>query len=61
MTSVTDAAGNDISVKTTSGNVTVKNVQAGANHGQVTIGADNGAILADSTGATVQMCIRDRA
>lgn len=54
MTSVTDAAGNDISVKTTSGNVTVKNVQAGANHGQVTIGADNGAILADSTGATVR-------
>lgn len=44
VTSGTDAAGNDISVKTTSGNITVKNVQAGANHGQVTLNAENGSI-----------------
>lgn len=54
VTSGTDAAGNDISVKTTSGNITVKNVQAGANHGQVTLNAENGSILADAAGATVK-------
>ncbi|MCZ8392825.1 filamentous hemagglutinin N-terminal domain-containing protein [Achromobacter xylosoxidans] len=54
ITSGTDAAGNDISVKTSSGNITVKNVQAGANHGQVTLNAENGAILADAAGATVK-------
>ncbi|MFA1682321.1 filamentous hemagglutinin N-terminal domain-containing protein [Achromobacter dolens] len=54
VTSGTDATGNDISVKTTSGNITVKNVQAGANHGQVTLNAENGSILADAAGATVK-------
>ncbi len=54
VTSGTDATGNDISVKTTAGNITVKNVQAGANHGQVTLNAENGSILADAAGATVK-------
>lgn len=54
VTSGTDATGNDISVKTTAGNITVKNVQAGANHGQVTLNAESGSILADAAGATVK-------
>ncbi|CAB3937808.1 filamentous hemagglutinin N-terminal domain-containing protein [Achromobacter insolitus] len=54
MTSGTDAVGNDISVKTSAGNITAKNVQAGANNGQVTLSAENGMILADSAGASVK-------
>lgn len=54
MTSGTDAVGNDISVKTSSGSITVGNVQAGANHGQVTLNAENGYILARGAGATVK-------
>ncbi|MBR8656315.1 filamentous hemagglutinin N-terminal domain-containing protein, partial [Achromobacter sp. Marseille-Q0513] len=54
VTSGTDAAGNDISVKTTTGNITVKNVQAGATQGQVTLNAENGSILADSAGGTIK-------
>ncbi len=54
MISRTDAAGNDISVKSTGGSITVKNVQAGANHGQITLGADNGFIQADAAGATIK-------
>jgi hypothetical protein len=54
MTSATDAAGNGISVKTTSGNITVKNVQAGATQGQVTLNAESGYILADAAGATIK-------
>ena len=54
MTSATDAAGNGISVKTTSGNITVKNVQAGATQGQITLNAENGYVLADAAGATIK-------
>ncbi|MNX05529.1 hypothetical protein D3C86_351490 [compost metagenome] len=54
MTSATDAAGNGISVKTTSGNITVKNVQAGATQGQITLNAESGYILADAAGATIK-------
>ncbi|WP_342067845.1 hypothetical protein [Achromobacter kerstersii] len=54
MTSGTDAAGNGISVNTTSGNITVKNVQAGSTQGQITLNAENGSILADAAGATIK-------
>ncbi|MFF7057996.1 filamentous hemagglutinin N-terminal domain-containing protein [Achromobacter spanius] len=54
MTSATDAAGNGISVKTTSGNITVKNVQAGSTQGQITLNAENGYVLADAAGATIK-------
>ena len=54
MTSATDAAGNGISVNTTAGNITVKNVQAGATQGQITLNAENGSILADAAGATIK-------
>ncbi len=54
MTSATDAAGNGISVNTTSGNITVKNVQAGSTQGQITLNAENGYVLADAAGATIK-------
>ncbi|MCD0497359.1 filamentous hemagglutinin N-terminal domain-containing protein [Achromobacter sp. MY14] len=54
MTSATDAAGNGISVKASSGNITVKNVQAGATQGQITLDAENGYVLADAAGATIK-------
>ena len=54
MTSGTDAAGNGISVKATAGSIFVKNVQAGATQGQVTLNAENGAILADVGGANIK-------
>ncbi|HCQ48070.1 MAG TPA: hypothetical protein DIW53_15435 [Achromobacter sp.] len=54
MTSGTDAAGNGISVKATAGSIFVKNVQAGATQGQVTLNAENGAVLADVGGANIK-------
>ncbi|WP_345250476.1 filamentous hemagglutinin N-terminal domain-containing protein, partial [Pigmentiphaga soli] len=51
--STSDAAGNDISVTATSGNITVANVQAGANAGHVSLSAGNGYILGSGTASVV--------
>ncbi|WP_073103146.1 filamentous hemagglutinin N-terminal domain-containing protein [Pollutimonas bauzanensis] len=53
LASGTDAVGNDISVRATMGNITVKNVQAGSNFGQISLNADNGYILADASGSNI--------
>jgi filamentous hemagglutinin family protein len=53
LTSGTDTLGNDIDVTATGGNITVRDVVAGAVHGRISLSANAGSVIANTLGSNL--------